>query len=142
MPLTDTAILTAKPGDKPLKLTDGNGLFLLVAPSGGKWWRFRYRFGGKEKLLALGVYPDVSLDAARERRDEARRLLAQGMDPSKAKKDAKAIEKTERLVMGSFPHVAAMPGGILEIGMGRVLVRLSEEEARFVKDILSRLLGD
>ena len=61
MPLTDTAIRNAKPGKKPLKLFDARGLFLLVPPSGGKWWRLKYRFEGKEKLLSLGVYPDVPL---------------------------------------------------------------------------------
>ncbi len=109
MPLTDTAIRNAKPGAKPIKLFDERGLFLLVTPSGGKWWRFKYRFEGKEKLLSLGVYPDVPLASqtkkneetgkpqktkgARELRDEARELLAQGIDPGanrKAQKSAKA----------------------------------------------------
>lgn len=79
--LTDTAVRTAKPTDKPRKLADEKGLFLLVTPSGGKWWRLKYRFGGKEKLLALGVYPAVTLKDARERREEARKLLANGADP-------------------------------------------------------------
>jgi len=90
MPLTDTAIRTTKPADKPIKLFDERGLLLLVAPSGGKWWRFRYRFDGKHKSLSMGVYPDVSLAKARERRDEARKLLADGIDPSKNRKAQKA----------------------------------------------------
>ncbi len=93
MALTDTAIRTAKLGDKPRKLADEKGLFLLISPSGGKWWRLKYRFGGKEKLLSLGTYPEVSLKLARERRDEARKLLATGIDPGeqrKAEKQAKA----------------------------------------------------
>jgi hypothetical protein len=61
MPLIDTAMCNAKPGEKPLKLFDGGGLFLLVALAGGKWWSLKYRFDGKEKLLSLGTYPDVSL---------------------------------------------------------------------------------
>ncbi len=69
MPLTDTAIRNAKPGAKPVKLFDERGLFLIVTPSGGKWWRFRYKFEGKEKLLSLGVYPDVLL-ASRTVKDE------------------------------------------------------------------------
>ena len=73
MPLTDTAVRSAKPTDKPVKLFDERGLFLLIAPAGGKWWRFRYRFGGKHKSLSLGVYPDVALKKARERRDEGKR---------------------------------------------------------------------
>ena len=93
MPLTDTAVRSAKPTDKPVKLFDERGLFLLIAPAGGKWWRFQYRFGGKHKSLSLGVYPDVALKKARERRDEARKLLADGIDPGehrKAKKSAGA----------------------------------------------------
>ena len=81
--LSDTTIRAAKPGDRPYKLFDTRGLYLLVVPAGGKWWRLKYRFGGKEKLLSLGTYPDVSLRAARERRDDARALLASGVDPSK-----------------------------------------------------------
>lgn len=90
MPLTDTATRNAKPGTKARKLADEKGLFLLVTPSGGKWWRFKYRFDGKEKLLSLGVYPDVSLKDARDRRDEARRLLADGIDPGMNRKAQKA----------------------------------------------------
>ena len=74
MPLTDTAVRNAKPGTKPAKLFDERGLFLIVTPAGGKWWRLKYRFDNKEKLLSLGVYPDVSLKAARIRRDELRTL--------------------------------------------------------------------
>ncbi len=62
MPLSDTAIRNAKPTEKPRKLADGGGLYIEVAPSGGKWWRFKYRFEGKEKRLSLGVYPDVGLN--------------------------------------------------------------------------------
>ena len=89
MPLTETAIKNAKPGPKPRKLSDGAGLFLLVTPGGHKWWRFKYRFAGKEKLLALGVYPDVTLKRAREVRDEARRDVAAGIDPSAKRKAGK-----------------------------------------------------
>lgn len=92
--LTDTAIRNAKPSDKPRKLTDERGLFLLVNPNGGKWWRFKYRFGGKEKLLSLGVYPDISLADARERREAARKLVAQNVNPAAVRKEeqAKAAE--------------------------------------------------
>ena len=86
MSLTDPAIRNAKPGvtpagkstDKPYKLGDAGGLYLEVAPTGGKWWRLKYRYDGKEKRLSLGVYPDVSLKDARQRRDDARKLLADG----------------------------------------------------------------
>jgi len=82
MPLTDTACRTAKPQAKPHKLTDSGGLFLLVNANGSKWWRLRYSFAGKEQMLSLGTYPDVSLKDARERRDEARKLIANGINPS------------------------------------------------------------
>jgi hypothetical protein len=90
--LTDIAIRNAKPGARPAKLSDGRGLFLIVTPTGGKWWRFRYRFDGKEKLLSLGVYPDVKLKAARDRRDEARKLVADGIDPGENRKATKAAK--------------------------------------------------
>lgn len=90
MPLTDTAIRNAKPGEKPVKLADEKGLFLLITPAGAKYWRQKYRFGGKEKLLSHGVYPEVSLKEARERRDDARKLLSNGVDPGGAKKAEKA----------------------------------------------------
>ncbi|HJW23934.1 MAG TPA: integrase arm-type DNA-binding domain-containing protein [Rhodocyclaceae bacterium] len=90
MPLTDTAIRNAKPTEKAQKLFDGGGLYLEVAPSGGKWWRLKYRFGGKEKRISLGVYPDVGLKEARERRDEARKLLANDIDPGESRKAQKA----------------------------------------------------
>ncbi|MDZ4202793.1 MAG: integrase arm-type DNA-binding domain-containing protein [Gallionella sp.] len=90
MPLTDTAIKNAKPGAKPIKLSDEKGLFLLLSPVGGKWWRLKYRFGGKEKLLSMGTYPEVSLKEARQRRDDARKLLADGVDPGENRKAVKA----------------------------------------------------
>jgi len=104
MPLTDTAIRNAKPADKARKLFDGGGLYLEVAPSGGKWWRLKYRYGGKEKRLSLGVYPDVSLKDARERRDEARKLLANDIDPSEHRQAQKAA-KVDRAA-NSFEVVA------------------------------------
>ena len=78
MPLADTAIRSAKPQNKPIKLSDGGGLYLEVAPSGGKWWRLKYRIDGKEKRISLGVYPAITLKEARQRRDEAKEQLAHG----------------------------------------------------------------
>ncbi len=89
MPLTDTAIRKAKPEVRQHKLYDERGLFLLINPKGGKWWRFKYQFDGKEKLLSLGTYPDTSLKDARERRDEARKQVAAGIDPSEHRKARK-----------------------------------------------------
>ncbi len=81
MALTDTEIRKSKPADKPYKLSDSGGLHLLITPTGGKLWRWKYRFGGAEKLMALGRYPDISLADARDRRDAARKRLAHGFDP-------------------------------------------------------------
>ncbi|EFD5410503.1 DUF4102 domain-containing protein, partial [Escherichia coli] len=78
MALTDAKIRAAKPTDKAYKLTDGTGMFLLVHPNGSRYWRLRYRILGKEKTLALGVYPEVSLSEARTKRDEARKLNRPG----------------------------------------------------------------
>jgi integrase len=89
MALTHVAIRSAKPREKAYKLTDEKGLFLFITSNGGKYWRFKYRFGGKEKKLAFGVYPEVSLAEARERRDQARKLLANDVDPGVVKQAAK-----------------------------------------------------
>lgn len=104
MPLTDTAVRTSKPGEKPIKMFDERGLFLIISPAGGKWWRFRYKFDGKEKLLSLGTYPDVSLKDARERREDARKLLANDIDPGVNRKVQKAA-KVERSA-NSFEAIA------------------------------------
>ena len=90
MPLTDVAVRNAKPGPKTIRLRDDRGLYLEISPRGGKWWRLRYMLKGKANMLSLGVYPDVSLKDARERRDGARKLIANGIDPSQARKDEKA----------------------------------------------------
>src|SRR5437868_4624297 len=120
MPLTDRAIRNAKPADKPIRLFDGGGMYLEIAPSGGKWWRLKYRYAGKEKRLSLGVYPDVPLGSrvekrmengkpviirgARELRDDARALLASGIDPSERRK----VERREAAgkAANSFEAVA------------------------------------
>jgi hypothetical protein len=93
MPLTATAILNAKPGTASKRLYDSGGFYLAITPSGGRWWRFAYRFGGKRKLISLGVAEDVPLAEARKRRDDARKLLADGIDPSaKRRADKRAAE--------------------------------------------------
>ena len=99
MPLTDITIRNIKPREKPYKLADEKGLFLLITPAGGKWWRFKYRFEGKEKLLSVGVYPDVTLAKAREKRDEARKLLVDSIDPGE---NRRAIKKIKRIFSRRF----------------------------------------
>jgi len=86
MPLTATAIRNVKPGTKTMRFFDERGLYLKVSPSGGKWWRLKYRFDGKEKRISLGVYPEVLLKDARDLRDDARKLLREGIDPGEHKK--------------------------------------------------------
>jgi integrase len=107
--LTELAIKKAKPEAKDYKMADGGGLYLLVKATGSKCWRLKYRIGGKEKLLAIGVYPYVSLSQTRERREDARKLLANGGDPSAIKKAAKqAINRSLQVASeGSFATLAA-----------------------------------
>lgn len=104
MTLTDVTIRKAKPADKTQRLFDGGGMYLEVSPAGGKWWRLKYRFGGKEKRLSLGTYPDTGLANAREKRDAARKLLAAGVDPGEQRKAAKAAG--EERAANSFEVVA------------------------------------
>lgn len=104
MPLTDTAIRKIKPSEKRIKVFDERGLYLEVAPNGGKWWRFKYRFAGKEKRLSLGVYPDIGLKDARDRRDVARKLLAEGVDPGENRKAQKLAQEDK--AANSFEVVA------------------------------------
>ncbi|MBN9286677.1 MAG: integrase [Gammaproteobacteria bacterium 39-13] len=104
MALTDVAIRHTKLPEKPIKLFDNGGLYLLVKPNGSKYWRLKYRFAGKEKVLALGVYPEISLANAREERDEARRKLRQNIDPSVERKQARI--QAETAATSSFEIVA------------------------------------
>lgn len=112
MPLSDAQIRKTQPVEKPLRLFDGGGLYLEISPAGGKLWRLKYRFGGKEKRLALGRYPEVTLATARLRREEARTVLANGADPGEVKKAQKAAsEETgqtfERVAREWFEHKKA-----------------------------------
>lgn len=102
--LSDAKIKTAKPKEAPYKLTDGGGMYLLVEKNGGKYWRLAYRFNGKQKTLALGVYPEVSLSAARDRRLAARTLLANDIDPGIERKIQSAAKVEQNA--NTFEHIA------------------------------------
>ena len=168
MALTDVTIKNAKPGEKPIRLFDGGGLYLEIAPAGGKWWRLKYRFDGKEKRISLGVYPDVGLKDARERRDAARKQLANGVDPGVVKKARKAASEErgansfelvarewfaryapgwasshadkiiQRLERDMFPWIGGRP--IAEITAPELLSLLRRIEGRGAKDTAHRAL--
>ena len=155
-PLTDTTIRNTKPGEKDCKLFDGGGLYLLVRANGARLWRFKYRIEGREKLISFGQYPDVPLKAARERRDEARRLLAASVDPSakrKAERNAcadtfEAIareylelkskslsartreRKISRLETLAFPFIGKLPITSIAAPQLLALLRRIEEDGR------------
>ena len=114
VPLTDSLIRQTQPADKPVKLADGGGMYLLLRPDGSRYWRLDYRYGGKRKTLALGVYPEVSLDEARRRRSTAKSLLEEGQDPA-------AVKKAGRMAYDLGPA----------IGHRASLEALRESEERF-----------
>lgn len=166
MPLTDTAVKSAKPGPRPIKLSDGKGMYLLVNPTGSKLWRWKYRVLGKERLMSFGAYPDVSLAQAREALDRARKLLASGADPvAKRKADRKASltaaensfeavarkwwehwkptrtdqhagQVMRRFTANVFPHIGARP--VSEIQAPELVAMLKAIEARGVNDVAKR----
>lgn len=130
MPLSDTAIRNAKPKDKAQKLSDGGGLYLLLNPNGSRWWRLKYRHSGKEKLLSLGVYPDTGLKDAREKRDDARKLLAAGVDPGVKRKAEKAAG--EERAANSFEVVARewhtkQSATWVDLHASRIMLRLEND---------------
>ncbi|MCZ6873077.1 MAG: integrase arm-type DNA-binding domain-containing protein [bacterium] len=129
MTLSATAVKNVAPGDKTKRLYDERGLYLEVSPAGGKWWRFKYRIDGKEKRLSLGVYPDINLKDARDRRDEARKLVANGIDPSAKRKAEKAVR--EESGANTFQVIARewwskQVSGWSEIHAENVLARLEK----------------
>ena len=167
MPLTDVVCRKTKPSARPRKLSDGGGLHLLVDPRGGRYWRMAYRFAGKQKTLALGTYPAVSLADARAGRDEAKRRLTAGIDPSQARKEERRVAKFSagntfealarewhenqrdgwtpgyakhvmvRLNVDVFPAIGSRP--IAEIEPPELLDLLRRVEARGALDIAKRL---
>ena len=106
MPLTDPEVRKSKPREKPYRLSDANSLFLWITPAGGKLWRWAYEFEGREKLMSLGKYPITTLADARTRRDQARKLLANGIDPMAKRKEEKSIERAK--TEGSFRTIASL----------------------------------
>ncbi|MDR2838359.1 MAG: integrase arm-type DNA-binding domain-containing protein, partial [Azonexus sp.] len=132
MSLTDTVIRNAKPAAKAARLFDGGGLYLEIAPSGGRLWRFKYRFDGKEKRLSIGVYPAVSLAQAREEREKARELLAKDppIDPGTAKREAKiarAVAATNTFEAAAREFHASKAGVWSMIYAKRWLERLAKD---------------
>ncbi len=130
MPLTSVAINKAKPTGKTRRLWDSGGMYLEVSPSGGKWWRWKYRFAGKEKRLSFGAYPDTGLAEAREKRDAARKLLASGIDPSEQRKANKAAG--EERSANSFEVVARewhakQSATWVELHSSRIMLRLEND---------------
>lgn len=166
MALTDTAVRNAKPGPKTYRLFDGNGMYLEVTPAGGKSWRMKYRFGGKESRVSLGRYPEVSLKKAREKRDAARVLLSDGLDPNVERKAAKARQGAaaddsfetiarewwknwattrtakhadqvlRRLEADVFPEIGALP--VARIKAPMLLAMAKKVEARGANDLARR----
>jgi integrase len=168
--LSDIAIRRAKPSSKPVKLTDGGGLYLLVNPNGSKWWRIDYRFRGKRQTLSLGTFPDTGLADARAKRDEERKRLAAGIDPSAYRKAAKAagvdragttfelvarewfeIQRNNwvkghadkvwlRLANDIFPYIGSRP--IAEVTAQELLATINRMVARDVVESAHRVLQD
>lgn len=142
MPLTDTAIRKATPGPKTRKLSDGKGLYLELSPAGGRWWRLKYRIAGVEKRISLGTYPETSLKAAREKMEEARALVAQGIDPSQARKAAKQEaahqdEQAQREAQGLPLH-----GSFESVAREWFDTRKDEWATTYAKKIFRRLEAD
>lgn len=130
MPLTDIAIRNAKPREKAYKVADGKGLFIWIQPNGSKWWRYAYRFDGKQKTLALGIYPETGLGEAREKHLEARKALSNGDDPNEIKKD----KRRERMLESENNFEA--------IAREWHKIKSSTWETRYSERVLRRLESD
>jgi hypothetical protein len=142
-PLSEAQVSSVKAKDRPFKLFDGKGLHLLVTPSGkeggSKYWHLNYSFKGKRKTLALGVYPEVTLDEARIQLDDSLMLLAQDIDPSEVRRQNKAKEKATISKESTLPSVRLIMDGGIEIRKGRAVVKLTNDESLFVTELLNKL---
>lgn len=142
--LTTSVIENSPPKNKQYKLSDGGGLYLLVSPSGRKFWRMNYRFNYMQKTLYLKNFPEMSIEDARKSRQEARQLLVDGVDPGEVRRQLSVIEKAERLsalvTNRRQPSVRIDMEGVFEIWKGRSYIKLSRDEAIFIKNQISKLV--
>ena len=136
MPLTAEVIENLELRGRPYKLHDGGGMFLLVTPSGGKWWRIKYRIGGKENQLSLGVYPNVSLAEARGKRADLRALLADGIDPSAARKAERAGRIAEEIARRIATRFTLDSHGALSVILGNRRIELNPYETSELRAFL------
>jgi hypothetical protein len=135
MLLTDKTVKAAKPTEKQYKLPDGRGLFLLVLPTGGKYWHFRSKVGGKERLISFGTYPETTLSEARDKRETARKQLANGIDPSelrKAQKAANLSESADTFEAVSREWYFKFKSQWTENHAGRIMTRLEQDVFPFI----------
>ena len=147
MTLSDTAIRNAKPKDKPYRLSDGAGMYLLVTTKGGKWWRFDYRINGKRKTISFGIYPDIKLKTARERRNDARELVAKNIDPSLEKRIQKAKAGTDTFEEIAREWFEKHKINWVETHSGRIFRRLEKDVFPWIgkltiKDVTAPVLLD
>ena len=136
MALTELQVENAKPKDKSYKLPDGDGMYLLVQPTGAKYWRMDYRFADKRNTLALGVYPQASIEAARAERDDARNLLTNGIDPSAVRQSQKASQQAQTLALMNPAFQLSMKSDALTIKTKRTTLALTAEQTAAVRAFL------
>ena len=136
MALSSGKIARARPGKKPLKLFDERGLYLLLHPSGGSWWRFKYRFAGRESALALGVYPEVSIAEARARRDRYRAMLADGTNPSDHIRAVRAARRAENARLVAAARFGLSSNGALSFHLSSRRLTLTPAETAELRDFL------
>ncbi|WP_062125572.1 integrase arm-type DNA-binding domain-containing protein [Paraburkholderia monticola] len=135
-PLSDLVIAAAMSRTKIWRMYDSKGLILEIHPSGGKYWRFKYRFGGKEKRLSLGVFPDVKVCEARERRDQARKLLAGGSDPGELRKEERAAQLEQRARQDAAMRFTLDNDGALSLRIGTRRLSLTAAETAELRTFL------